>query len=184
MTCKRSGVRIHIAPLQVRDIIRNPEPQDSGAWYSSKVPQRQRREVPYSHSDKAPSPVRAAGMALPRPGAETAWILLSGQNAHSSLHVTLVPLSVCGLAGSPAARVLRVTLAACADGQPGGRAVRCDDLLWLRGKRCRAPEERRDLAAGCRTAWWRPCAQRGWDEGAGTARDRAALGTSSAGSAP
>src|ERR1700684_2558182 len=40
MACKRSGVRIPIAPPQFRDIIRNPEPQGSGAWYSSKVPQR------------------------------------------------------------------------------------------------------------------------------------------------
>src|ERR1039457_5550703 len=72
MACKRSGVRIPIAPPQVRGIIRNLEPQSSGAWYSSKVPQRQRREVPYSHSDKAPPSVRPAGMALPRLGAEAA----------------------------------------------------------------------------------------------------------------
>jgi hypothetical protein len=72
MACKRSGVRIPIAPPQFTAIIRNPEPQSSGAWYSSKVPQLQRREVPYSHSDKAPPPMRPAGTALLRPGAETA----------------------------------------------------------------------------------------------------------------
>jgi hypothetical protein len=58
---------------QVKDIIRNPDPQGSGAPYSSKVPQRRRREASYANSDKAPPPMRAAGMVrggrtLRRPG--------------------------------------------------------------------------------------------------------------------
>src|ERR1035438_5829115 len=72
MACKRSGVRIPIAPPQFKTIIRNPGPRVSEGLYSCKVPQRLRREVPYSHSDKAPPPMRAAGTALPQPGAETA----------------------------------------------------------------------------------------------------------------
>src|ERR1039458_9637347 len=54
MACKRSGVRIPIAPPQVKFVMGNPEPQSLGAWYSSKVPQRQRPEVSYANSDKAP----------------------------------------------------------------------------------------------------------------------------------
>jgi hypothetical protein len=45
-------------------------------------------------------------MALPWPGAQGAQGLLTSQNAHFSLPVTLVPLLVCGPAGCPAARVL------------------------------------------------------------------------------
>jgi hypothetical protein len=86
--------------------------------------------------------VRAAGTALPWPGAQAAQGLLTRQNAYYSQPRDTCPLSVCGPAGSPAARVLRVTLAAGADGQPGGRAVRRGDLPWLRGKRCPGPEER------------------------------------------
>src|ERR1039457_3511962 len=119
MACKRSGVRIPIAPAQFKAIIRKPEPRVSEGLYSSKVPQRQRCDVPYIHSDKAPPPTRAAGTASPWPGAQAAQGLLTRQNAHFSLPVTLVPLSVCGPVGSPAARVLRVTLATCADGQLG-----------------------------------------------------------------
>jgi hypothetical protein len=89
MACKRSGVRIPIAPPQLRCIIRNPEPRSSGAWYSTKVPQRQRYEVPYIHSDKAPPLARAAGTALPWPGAQAPQGLLTRQNAHFSLPVTL-----------------------------------------------------------------------------------------------
>jgi hypothetical protein len=60
-------VRIPIAPLQVRAIIRDPEPESSGARYSSKVPQQQRREVAYTNSDMAPPPIRLlAWPAAPR----------------------------------------------------------------------------------------------------------------------
>jgi hypothetical protein len=55
-------------------------------------------------------------MALPWPCAQAVHGLLTSQNAHFWLPVTPVPLSVCGPAGSPAARVLRVARAACADG--------------------------------------------------------------------
>src|ERR1035438_5952467 len=95
------------------------------------------------------------------------------------------PLSVCGPVGSPAARVLRVTLAACADGQPGLAAV----LAVVISPGCvgsaAGPEERRDHAAGYRAACdaGRAGGLARKEAGAMAAarhRDRAAPGTSGA----
>ena len=176
-------VRIPIAPPQFKAIIRKPEPRVSEGLYSSKVPQRQRYEVPYIHSDKASPPTRAAGTASPWPGAQAAQGLLTRQNAHFSLPVTLVPLSVCGPVGSPAARVLRVTLATCADGQLGlvapfavvispgcaGSAVR-----GLKSAEIMPPAVAPRVVAALRPQRLGPMAPT-------RRRDRVALGTSSAG---
>ena len=89
MACKRSGVRIPIAPPQFRDIIRNPEPIGSEAWYSSKVPQRQRREAPLPQSGYGPAAGEDCWHGLRRPDAGTASGFVTRQDASPSPPVTL-----------------------------------------------------------------------------------------------
>src|ERR1039457_7632389 len=94
-----------------------------------------------------------------------------------SLSETLAPLSVRGPAGSPAARVLRLTLAAGADGQLGAsRAVSLVISPGYVGSVAGGPEVPEICCQLSRHARWRPCAQRGWADGVGAAprshRDR------------
>jgi hypothetical protein len=81
MACKRSGVRIPIAPPQFKGIIRNPKPQSSGVWYSSKVPQRQWREPPVPQSGYGPAGDEDCRHGLRRPDAGTASGFVTRQDA-------------------------------------------------------------------------------------------------------
>jgi hypothetical protein len=97
------GSNPHSSTARFRDIIRNPEPQSSGAWYSSKVPQRQRREAPVAQSGYGPAAGEDCWHGLRRPDAGTASGFVTRQDASPSLPVTLASRQCAGPAGSAAA---------------------------------------------------------------------------------
>ena len=116
MACKRSGVRISLAP-RVRSIIRKCE-HHLQAKYSSEIQQRSCTEMPHTSADRAPSPTENCWQGSPWPEPWLACGAVTRKHGFSACFMTLAPLTVRSPAGVTDGVVCGMTLGAQATGHP------------------------------------------------------------------